>query len=146
MTNCLESRLKHYAAVRPNGCIEWTGFRDKDGYGTISYKCKKTRVHRIMLEGKLGRPIAAGMKALHSCDNPACYNPDHLREGTQSENILEAFRKVRKFSPEQNSIKTHCPRGHAYDSLNTYVHRNKRYCRICVRAAKVRHRASRRVH
>lgn len=31
----------------------------------------------------------------------------------------------------RNAHKTHCPRGHEYTEENTYVHGNKRHCRIC---------------
>jgi len=41
------------------------------------------------------------MVVMHSCDNPPCVNPMHLRVGTQSENIIEAFIKGRKFTPQQ---------------------------------------------
>jgi hypothetical protein len=36
---------------------------------------------------------------LHSCDNRRCVNPAHLRQGTGSENIQEAFDKGRKVQP-----------------------------------------------
>ena len=32
---------------------------------------------------------------LHSCDNPRCVNPNHLRLGTAKENTLEMFQKGR---------------------------------------------------
>jgi hypothetical protein len=34
--------------------------------------------------------------ALHSCDNPVCVNPKHIRWGSGSENTSEAFAKGRK--------------------------------------------------
>jgi len=32
-----------------------------------------------------------------------------------------------------NSSKTHCPKGHPYDSLNTQYWRNKRICKACAK-------------
>jgi len=32
-----------------------------------------------------------GLWALHSCDNPGCVNPDHLRWGTELDNIKDAI-------------------------------------------------------
>lgn len=56
--------------------------------------------HRVSYELHHG-PIPQGALILHSCDNPGCVNPAHLRAGTQSENILEAFAKGRKKIPQQ---------------------------------------------
>jgi len=35
------------------------------------------------------------MCVLHSCDNPACWNPNHLSLGTQKENVHDMIRKNR---------------------------------------------------
>lgn len=47
--------------------------------------------HRRALEKKLGRPITKGMLACHTCNHPRCYNPDHLYEGSYSDNILDRW-------------------------------------------------------
>jgi hypothetical protein len=36
------------------------------------------------------------MLALHSCDNPSCCNPAHLRPGTQSENVRDMVNRKRR--------------------------------------------------
>lgn len=50
--------------------------------------------HRISYELSV-EPILPNMYVLHSCDNGACVRPDHLRLGTQRENILEASQRGR---------------------------------------------------
>lgn len=52
-------------------------------------------VSRVLLAGKLGRPIAAGLCAIHSCDRPWCVAVEHLREGTHAENMREAGERGR---------------------------------------------------
>lgn len=80
------------------GCRVWTGqVNKKGGYGRIGYRYKSHRAHRLSYSLFIG-PIPDGMHILHSCDNPLCINPNHLRPGTHSENISEAYRKGRKFT------------------------------------------------
>jgi hypothetical protein len=47
---------------------------------------KRFKMHRLALERKLGRPIKPGYLACHTCDWKSCVNPDHLYEGTYSDN------------------------------------------------------------
>lgn len=81
-------------AIRaPDECWEWQAFRVK-GYGRIGLpgagqNGKKGRSHMVAYEIEVG-PIPDGMYVLHSCNNPPCCNPKHLRVGTQSENMLDA--------------------------------------------------------
>lgn len=49
-------------------------------------------------------PIPEGMLVLHSCDNPRCVNPVHLRVGTVSDNASDREQRglgSRKLSTEQ---------------------------------------------
>jgi hypothetical protein len=92
-------------------CIETTGWRDRDGYG----HCKRVRfgqqinlVHRLAWIDANGRLPAPGMNILHACDNPGCVNPEHLREGTQADNITDCIEHGR----HPNLLQTHCKRGH----------------------------------
>jgi hypothetical protein len=115
------------------------GWATQQGYRYAWIDGKNVALHRLALEQKLGRPIAPGMKALHSCNNPPCINQDHLREGTQRENILQMYAQGRG-NPNlgaHEAAKTHCPAGHEYDAENTRTEASgKRHCRACDRERK----------
>jgi len=67
-------------------CWLWTGCLDKDGYGVASIKQKKLAAHRAAYILFVGE-IPADMYVLHGCNNTSCVNPEHLRLGTQQDNI-----------------------------------------------------------
>ena len=72
-----------------NECWECNLALDKDGYARIKIKDKTIKAHRFSFELHNGRPIENGKQILHSCDNPKCVNPHHLREGTNAENMKD---------------------------------------------------------
>lgn len=85
------------------GCILWEGRLNPGGYGRISMRVGKRRwwmAHRIAYELASG-PIPDGLLVMHRCDVRNCVNPDHLRLGTQSDNIRDMYAKGRD----------NCPRG-----------------------------------
>jgi hypothetical protein len=73
-------------------CIVWGGRDNGHGY---PMRGRSVLVHREVLAAKLGRPLGTGMMACHHCDNPPCINPDHLFEGTRSDNMRDAWAKGR---------------------------------------------------
>jgi hypothetical protein len=101
------SKLFH----EPNtGCHLWGGAVDKDGYGKFQVhlapemKQVHVRAHRFALALELGRWVQGNV--LHSCDTPACCNPEHLREGTHAENIADKVRKGRQARGETHKSRT----------------------------------------
>jgi hypothetical protein len=50
--------------------------------------------HRIAYEECFG-PIPDGLQVMHSCDNPACVNPEHLSVGTTQDNTADRTAKGR---------------------------------------------------
>jgi hypothetical protein len=71
-------------------CWNWQGSLDRHGYGQfkLGFGLSPLRAHRIAYEACKGE-IPEGMHVLHSCDNPRCCNPDHLRVGTHADNMAD---------------------------------------------------------
>jgi hypothetical protein len=86
-------------AYDPLGCWEWTGLRNRFGYGHLSWRGRSTGAHRVAFELANGRPPRPGLVIRHTCDNPPCVRPDHLLEGTYSENARDALDRGRRVSP-----------------------------------------------
>jgi len=82
------------AKTSPDECWPWKAYRNGCGYGTIQCDGRSLLAHRVVYELTVG-PIPPGMNVLHSCDNPACCNPDHLWTGTQADNIADMYAKGR---------------------------------------------------
>lgn len=93
----IDERFSEKYEINPvNGCWEWIGGTDADGYGLFQIKSKTTvRANRFALERKLGRPLDDGELACHDCDNPSCVNPDHIWAGNTSENQIDSTKKGR---------------------------------------------------
>lgn len=98
----VESRFWRYVDTSGD-CWLWAGGSvNKKGYGQIQTGGKGSKhvlAHRLSYEMHHG-VIPDGMVVMHKCDNPSCVNPDHLRVGTQSENIIDAMTKGRKVLPD----------------------------------------------
>lgn len=116
-------------------CVEHTGHRNEDGYGTVWYKGKHWKAHRLAWTLEVGS-IPDGLFVLHLCDNPACINVKHLVLGTHGDNMADRNAKGRQDRPSVRV--THCPKGHEYTSENTYAWigshgYESRRCRECHR-------------
>lgn len=83
---------------QPDKCWLWTASKRNKGYGAFAYtlngKTIHDRAHRFSYQLYKGE-IPKGLSILHSCDNPACVNPDHLSPGTISDNNQDMVRKGR---------------------------------------------------
>lgn len=120
-----------------NGCWQWRGADFARDYGCFNFKGKKGLAHRIVYEIYRG-PIQAGLVIDHLCRNTKCVNPFHLEQVTQRINSLRGIGVS-----AINIRKTHCPSGHAYDEINTYIRvSGNRGCRTCLREQKKKYKKS----
>lgn len=111
----------------PVGCIEYDGARNKGGYGVLPKAVNGSRLaHRAALAEALGRPVEG--VARHTCDNPPCVNPAHLREGTQRQNVDDAIERGRI---ARGPRKADCRRGH--DVVNAGRSSSNGQCLDCRR-------------
>lgn len=77
-------------------CWEWSASRDVSGYGIFTFLNIRYLANRVALDLTIG---PSHLFALHSCDNPPCCNHNHLRWGTQQENMAEAIERGRRTYP-----------------------------------------------
>lgn len=77
---------------RDGDCWEWVGSHAK-AYGRIMIDGKSWGTHRYSFF--LANGYDATQYVLHSCDNPKCVNPEHLRDGSPKENTQDAVQRGR---------------------------------------------------
>lgn len=77
-----------------------------------------TRMLFIYFDGD----IDPALEVDHLCFNVLCVNPAHLELVTRAENKRRRAARI-----------THCPQGHEYNKVNTYMYREHRYCKACQR-------------
>ena len=91
----LKATIFNRSRLAENGCWEWVGYFGSGGYGMMSRNGKNQRAHRISYEAYKGA-IPKGMVVRHTCDNPACVNPDHLILGSQKDNVADREARNRR--------------------------------------------------
>jgi len=84
-------------------CINYSGYISNAGYG-MDYDpdTKKTiSAHRLAFKRAYG---FLPKVVMHTCDHPTCVNPEHLKGGTQSDNIKDCVAKGRYTSRQKLSL------------------------------------------
>jgi hypothetical protein len=87
-------KLMAHREIKPNGCWEWTGPRNWQEYGQTNIGRKHWRVNRLSFT-VFKSEIPKGMFVCHRCDNPPCFNPEHLFLGTGRDNANDCRDKDR---------------------------------------------------
>lgn len=98
-------------------CWEWTGAKIPKGYGKLTVNGEMCMAHRIAYQFFNGR-IPTDKIIRHSCDNPACCNPQHLLTGSYQENSTDMVTRKRSARGEDNA------RSKLTESQAAYVRRN----------------------
>lgn len=81
--------------ITNNNCWECVS-HSKNNSGYISlFRKKSCMMHRYIYKIYKGE-IPDGMVIMHSCDNRACINPEHLKLGTYSDNNYDMYKKNRQ--------------------------------------------------
>lgn len=129
-------------SVRVNdetNCWEWTGTKNKQGYGLILVYGKHRSTHRFVYELMVGDIPPGdgyfGTCVLHRCDNRACLNPAHLFLGSHKENMQDMAAKGRTGKPKRAII---LATGKCLKGLHDWVPENvitkddgRERCRAC---------------
>lgn len=114
-----EIQARFWRKVEPDlnsGCWLWSGRINGDGYGTVR-RPRKTGAHRLSYEWARGS-VPPGLVVMHKCDTPACVNPDHLRVGTQLENIADRQAKGRSRGGDRRGEKNRSAKITQSDAIN----------------------------
>ena len=105
----------------PTPCWLWQGWKNEDGYGIVRVNYRYVRAHRLFYEHFVGA-IPEGLHLLHACDTPECVSPEHLRPGTQLENMADAVERGRTVASKDGL----CAKGHKLT-----VTGDRRRCLVC---------------
>ena len=104
----------------PDDHILWPFAKRPNGYGSARDGRRMVNAHRVVLERKLGRPLAAGMQACHviTCvSTRLCVRPSHLYEGSGAENAADREAQGRTARGDTHGSRTKRsdrPRGSAH--------------------------------
>ena len=87
----------------PDECWPWLAGRIGNGYGGFRLTTsRRTTAHRVALMLS-GVEVPPELHVLHSCNNPPCCNPRHLRVGTPADNANDRSIAGHTASGERNA-------------------------------------------
>lgn len=90
------ARLK----LTPRGCLEWTGYVHRGGYGYSGPRAAHRKAWQLV-----NGPIPAGLQICHRCDNRVCCLPSHMFLGTAKDNSDDAVAKGRDRRGKQRGVR-----------------------------------------
>ena len=86
------SDLESLANKTSSGCWLWPRGCSGSGYGQFRLDGQHHYVHRLAYTLGVGL-IPPGWPVDHLCNNPTCFNPEHLEAVTRSENERRKFKR-----------------------------------------------------
>lgn len=131
-------------------CWLWHGSKTRDGHGVFRVHGKHVLAHRFSYALHTGG-IDSRLNVNHCCpdgENPSCVNPAHLYQGTQGQNMQDAFaygKRPPTLSGEQHpmvrltttdviGIRTRHAAGETYAALaQEYGVHVMTICKLCLR-------------
>jgi HNH endonuclease len=91
----VQSILMDRCIPEPNsGCWLWLPLGRHNVYGYAFFQGRYYAAHRLSYAVFKG-DVPADRDVCHTCDTPACINPDHLFLGTEQDNIRDMLAKGR---------------------------------------------------
>lgn len=122
------TRFIEKLSMGDNGCWNWQGNLDRDGYGGFYYEGKKIPAHRFSYNVCNFIPLTSIQDTHHNCENRRCMNPYHLRAVGRREHVSLTPKNLAYRSVKFNT----CINGHAFTIDTTYISpKGHKYCRIC---------------
>ena len=82
----------------PNECWPFRG-NIRGGYGRVRFKGGKKRTATHIAWELTNGPIPERLEIMHTCDNPPCCNPAHLKAETHVANMQDMLAKGRRKLP-----------------------------------------------
>ena len=104
-SNTYESVLSRREVDPATGCWNWVGAGNgaKFQYGRVIVNGVRHLVPRISAFVHKGLPLDSENCVLHICDNPRCFNPDHLFFGDRGDNVHDCETKRRGNHPTREA-------------------------------------------
>jgi len=95
--------IREMISQKTTACIEWPYARYNGGYGQVHVPGEHRKRPTSVIAWKIvhGYYPPPGMKICHKCDNPPCFNPEHLFMGTDRDNKMDSIMKGRSTKGEE---------------------------------------------
>ncbi len=93
--------MARYKINSKTNCYEWLGETLPNKYPQIKFKGKVYDVYSLVAS-LFVRPLKAGDRIIHSCDNKKCINPEHISVVPYEENILYCWDGIKPEDEEES--------------------------------------------
>jgi hypothetical protein len=124
--------MKNRHVDAKTGCWVWRPLKSKKTPRHTYARRSNLYIHRLSAYLFLGpSPSPEKIWVCHKCDNPPCFNPNHLFWATPSENTLDSVQKGRFTRNRNPESRTHCRHGHELTPDNMRMYRGNKVCKIC---------------